>query len=155
MQADRGFVIADVPGLIEGAAEGAGLGLQFLRHLVRTRLLLHIVDIAPSDAAIDPVKQVRAIGAELKKFDPALFRKPRWIVLNKIDLIDPERRQEVVEQVRRRLRTKAPVFAISGVTGEGCRDLMWAVQRFLFEQTGAEALTDPSDPRFAAVGADE
>jgi GTP-binding protein len=155
MQADRGFVIADVPGLIEGAAEGAGLGHQFLRHLVRTRLLLHIVDIAPSDAAIDPVKQVRAIGAELKKFDPALFRKPRWIVLNKIDLIDPERRQEVVEQVRRRLRTKAPVFAISGVTGEGCRDLMWAVQRFLFEQTGAEALTDPSDPRFAAVGADE
>ncbi|HYS12081.1 MAG TPA: GTPase ObgE [Burkholderiaceae bacterium] len=155
MQADRGFVIADVPGLIEGAAEGAGLGHQFLRHLVRTRLLLHIVDIAPSDAAIDPVKQVRAIGAELKKFDPALFRKPRWIVLNKIDLIDPERRQEVVEQVRRRLRTKAPVFAISGVTREGCRDLMWAVQRFLFEQTGAEALTDPSDPRFAAVGADE
>jgi len=155
MQADRGFVIADVPGLIEGAAEGAGLGHQFLRHLVRTRLLLHIVDIAPSDAAIDPVKQIRAIGAELKKFDPALFRKPRWIVLNKIDLIDPERRQEVVEQVRRRLRTKAPVFAISGVTGEGCRDLMWAVQRFLFEQTGAEALTDPSDPRFAAVGADE
>jgi len=154
MQADKGFVIADLPGLIEGAAEGAGLGHQFLRHLVRTRLLLHIVDIAPSDAAIDPVKQVRAIGAELKKFDPALFRKPRWIVLNKIDLIDPERRQELVEQVRRRLRTKVPVFAISGVTGEGCRDLMWAVQRFLFEQTGPEASTDPHDPRFAAVDAD-
>jgi GTP-binding protein len=154
MQADRGFVIADIPGLIEGAAEGAGLGHRFLRHLARTRLLLHIVDIAPADEAVDPVKQVRAIASELKKYDLALSRKPRWIVLNKIDLIDPDRRQTVVEQMRRRLRTKAPVYAVSGATGEGCRELMWAVQRFLFDTSRAPKQGDPADPRFAALEAD-
>jgi len=153
MQADRGFVIADVPGLIEGAAEGAGLGHRFLRHLVRTRLLLHVIDIAPADEAVDPVKQARAIAAELKKYDPALFRKPRWFVLNKVDVIDPDRRQALVDQVRRRLRTKAPIYAISAATGEGCRDLMWAVQRFLFKGIGSGS-GDPTDPRFATVEAD-
>ena len=154
MQADRGFVIADVPGLIEGAAEGAGLGHQFLRHLARTRLLLHVVDIAPIDAAHDPVKEFRAIAAELKKFDAALFRKPRWIVLNKIDALAPELRFGLGEQFRRRLRTKMPIFAISAATGEGCRDLMWAVQRFLFKQTGSATPADPADPRFAATETD-
>jgi GTP-binding protein len=153
MQADRGFVIADVPGLIEGAAEGAGLGHRFLRHLARTRLLLHVIDIAPTDETIDPVKEARAIAAELKKYDPALFRKPRWFVLNKVDLVDPDRRQAVVDQVRRRLRTKAPIYAISAATGEGCRDLMWAAQRFLFKGAGP-ASGDPTDPRFAALEAD-
>ena len=153
LQADRGFVIADVPGLIEGAAEGAGLGHRFLRHLARTRLLLHVIDIAPTDEAVDPVKQARAVAAELKKYDAALYRKPRWIVLNKIDLVEPERRQEIVDEVRRRLRTKAPIYAVSGATGEGCRDLMWAVQRFLFEGTAADS-ADRDDPRFAAVEAD-
>ena len=89
----------------------------------------------------------------MKKYDAALYRKPRWIVLNKIDLVEPELRQELVERVRRRLRTKAPIYAISGATGEGCRDLMWAVQRFLFD-AGAAASADRDDPRFAAVEAD-
>src|SRR5919202_2330371 len=83
----KSFVIADIPGLIEGAAEGAGLGHQFLRHLQRTRLLLHIVDIAPFDEGVDPVAQARAIAAELKKYDPALYGKPRWLVLNKLDMV--------------------------------------------------------------------
>jgi GTP-binding protein len=155
MQADHGFVIADVPGLIEGAAEGAGLGHRFLRHLARTRLLLHVIDIAPSDAAVDPVKEARAIAAELKKYDPALARKPRWVVLNKIDLIDPAQRVAHAEQMRRRLRTKAPLHVISAVTGEGCRALMWAVQRFLFDGARAEKSDQPADPRFATIDANE
>lgn len=154
MEADRGFVIADVPGLIEGASEGAGLGHRFLRHLARTRLLLHIVDFAPVDAAVDPVKEARAIAAELKKYDPALARKPRWIVLNKIDLIDPDQRAVFVERMRRRLRTKAPVYAISAATGEGCRELMWAVQRFLFDKATSDPGDAVVDPRFTPVGAD-
>src|SRR5438876_7881159 len=85
---DASFVIADIPGLIEGAAEGAGLGHQFLRHLQRTHLLLHLVDIAPFDAQVDPAAEVKAIAAELKKYDPELARKPRWLVFNKADLLD-------------------------------------------------------------------
>jgi GTP-binding protein len=154
MQAARGFVMADIPGLIEGAAEGAGLGHRFLRHLSRTRLLLHLVDVAPADDSVDPVKEVRAIAAELKKYDATLFRKPRWIVLNKIDLVEPGRRKKIVADMRRRLRTKAPVFAISAATGEGCRELMWAVQRFLFADAPEEP-ADPADPRFVHATADE
>lgn len=148
LEAGHGFVIADVPGLIEGAAEGAGLGHQFLRHLSRTRLLLHVLDIAPVDPEADPVREARAIVAELKKYDPALYRKPRWLVLNKIDLVPGDERAERIEKIRRRLRTRAPVFAISAATGEGCRELMWAVHRFLFAQTRAVEATN--DPRFAA-----
>jgi GTP-binding protein len=155
VQADRGFVIADVPGLIEGASEGAGLGHRFLRHLSRTRLLLHVIDVAPVDAAADPVQEARAIARELKKFDAALAAKTRWIVLNKIDLIDPVARDATVARIRRRLRTKAPVFAISAVTGEGCRDLMWAVQRFLFEEAGATPVGEADDPRFATIDEDD
>lgn len=127
------FVIADVPGLIEGAAEGAGLGHRFLRHLSRTRLLLHVIDIAPIDADTDPVRQARALVAELKKFDPALARKPRWIVFNKIDLVDAARREQLASEFRRRLRTRAPMFLVSAATGEGCRELMRAVNRHLVE----------------------
>jgi GTP-binding protein len=125
------FVIADVPGLIEGAAEGAGLGHRFLRHLGRTRLLLHVIDMAPVDEHADPVRQARALVSELKKFDPALARKPRWIVLNKIDLVDADRREKLASEFRRRLRTKAPMFLVSAATGEGCRELMRAVSRQL------------------------
>ncbi len=153
IEAELSFVIADVPGLIEGAAEGAGLGHRFLRHLARTRLLLHMIDGAVTDDDADPVRAVRAIVAELKKYDPALHRKPRWLVLNKIDAIDRGRRDELLASLRRRLRTKAPVFAISAVTGEGCRELMWAIGRFLFPETGAHAGTDPSDARFAQAPA--
>jgi GTP-binding protein len=127
------FVIADVPGLIEGAAEGAGLGHRFLRHLSRTRLLLHVVDIAPIDADGDPVRRARTLVGELRKFDAAMARKPRWLVLNKIDLVDAGQREQLVEDFRRRLRTKAPVFLVSAATGEGCRELMLAVGRHLAE----------------------
>ncbi len=130
-EAGKGFVVADLPGLIEGAAEGAGLGHRFLRHVSRTRLLLHVLDVAPFDATLDPVSQARAISSELRKFDPTLLRRPRWYVLNKMDLVPPSERDALIARLRRRLRSKAPIFAISAVTGEGCRDLMWAVQRFL------------------------
>lgn len=139
LEAARSFVIADVPGLIEGAAEGAGLGHRFLRHLSRTRLLLHVLDIAPVDPEVDPVAEARAIVTELKKYDRALYRKPRWLVLNKIDLVPSNERAGRIEMLRRRLRTRAPVFAISAATGEGCRELMWAVHRFLFAPSRAEA----------------
>jgi len=126
------FVIADVPGLIEGAAEGAGLGIQFLKHLQRTRLLLHLVDIAPFDEATDPVKEVRAIAAELKKYDPGLYAKPRWLVLNKLDLIaDPKERAARVADVVKRLRWKGPVFAVSAMKGDGCRDLTRQIGEYL------------------------
>ena len=126
------FVIADVPGLIEGAAEGAGLGIQFLKHLQRTRLLLHLVDIAPYDEAIDPVKEARAIVGELKKYDKALYDKPRWLVLNKMDLIaDPAEREKRVAALVRRLRWKGPVFTVSAIKGDGCRDLCRIVGEYL------------------------
>ncbi len=128
---DRSFVIADIPGLIEGAAEGAGLGHQFLRHLARTRLLLHIVDIAPLDPAVDPVAEARAIVKELKKYDPGLHAKPRWLVLNKIDLLPDDQREQAVAEFVRRFRWKGPVFAIAAVSGEGCRPLTFAIMEHL------------------------
>lgn len=131
LSAEAGFVMADIPGLIEGAADGAGLGHQFLRHLSRTRLLLHVVDIAPIGEEADPVRDVRAIAAELTRYEPKLARKPRWLVLNKIDLLSAEERAARVGELRRRLRTRAPIFCVSAATGEGCRELMWAVHRFL------------------------
>jgi len=134
---DRSFVIADIPGLIEGAAEGAGLGHQFLRHLVRTRLLLHIIDAAPLDEDADPARDAKSIALELKKFDPALYRKPRWLVLNKIDMLPPEERKTVAAKLVRRLRWRGPSFCISALTGEGCRELSFAVMKFL--ETGKAA----------------
>ncbi len=131
---ERSFVLADVPGLIEGAAEGAGLGHQFLRHLRRTGLLLHFVDCVGPEGTADPVKDARIISAELKKFDPTMARKPRWFVLNKIDLVSTTDRAALVADFRRRLRTKSPVFTVSAATGEGCRDLVGAVQKFLDEE---------------------
>src|SRR5690606_37313471 len=110
---ERSFVIADIPGLIEGASEGAGLGHQFLRHLQRTRLLLHVVDLAPFDPEVDPVVQARAIVQELKKYDPALHAKPRWLVLNKLDMIPVEEREARAKDFVKRLRWKGPVFQIS------------------------------------------
>jgi GTPase len=149
----KGFVLADLPGLIEGAADGAGLGHQFLRHLTRTRLLLHVIDIAPYDEAIDPVDQARSIVAELKRFDSDLHRKPRWLVLNKIDALPLEQRDELIAAIRtrlqRRLRTKAPVFAVSAATGQGCRELMWAIFDFLSRtRPASESQPAASDVRF-------
>jgi GTP-binding protein len=134
---DRSFVVADIPGLIEGAAEGAGLGHQFLRHLARTRLLLHLVDVAPLEPGADPARDARAIAAELKKFDPDLYRKPRWLVLNKMDMLPVERRKEAGEDLLRRLRWRGPSFCISALTGEGCNELSRSVMKFL--ETGKNA----------------
>jgi len=127
----RSFVVADIPGLIEGAADGAGLGHQFLRHLARTRLLLHIVDLAPLDPGVDPVREARAVAAELRRYDPALHRKPRWLVLNKVDLLDPVARDRAVAEFVRRLRWRGPVFPISAATGAGCRELCFKIMAFL------------------------
>ena len=135
---NRSFVVADVPGLIEGAAEGAGLGHQFLRHLQRTRLLLHVVDLAPLDGS-DPVAGARAIVRELERYDRALYDKPRWLVLNKTDLIDPAEREARVAAFVKAYRWKGPVFTIAAISGDGCRDLVYAVQRWL-EAHPAEAL---------------
>ncbi len=127
----KSFVMADIPGLIEGAAEGAGLGIRFLKHLQRTRLLLHLVDIAPLDPDADPVAGAREIVGELKKFSPELAKKKRWLVLNKIDLLPPGERAERCAEIVRRLRFKGPVFRISGATGEGTRELCQAIMRHL------------------------
>jgi GTPase len=129
----RSFVMADIPGLIEGAAEGAGLGIRFLKHLQRTRVLLHLVDIAPLDPDADPVKDARSIVGEVKKFSKELATKPRWLVLNKIDLAPEEEVDKRCSEIVRRLRWKGPTFRISGVTGAGTKDLIQAVMRYLEE----------------------
>jgi len=129
----RSFVMADIPGLIEGAAEGAGLGIRFLKHLQRTRVLLHLVDMAPLDPEADPVKDARSIVAELKKFSKDLATKPRWLVINKSDLLPPDEAEKKAKAIVRSLRHKGPWFLISGATNTGIRDLTEAVMRFLEE----------------------
>ena len=151
---ERSFVIADIPGLIEGAAEGAGLGHQFLRHLARTRLLLHVIDCAPMDASIDPVREARAIVAELKKYDADLAAKPRWLVLNKIDLVPADQREALAAEFRRRLRTKAPVFMVSAATREGCDALMQAVGAELERTRPPSPEDEVPDARFVSPDAD-
>ncbi|MDH4060545.1 MAG: GTPase ObgE [Aquincola sp.] len=123
---DKSFVVADLPGLIEGAAAGAGLGHLFLRHLQRTRLLLHVVDIAPFEETVDPVAQVRSLVAELRKYDATLATKPRWLVLNKIDMVPEADRAARVKDVLRRLRWKGPVFEISALARQGLDPLVRA-----------------------------
>ena len=144
---ERSFVIADIPGLIEGASEGAGLGHQFLRHLQRTRLLLHIVDAAPFDDSVDPVAQAKAIVAELKKYDPKLHAKPRWLVFNKLDMVPVEEREARVADYVRRLRWKGPVFSISALAREGLQPLLEKIQNHVAAQHQVEPLPDQ---RFAA-----
>jgi GTP-binding protein len=128
---NRSFVVADIPGLIDGAADGAGLGHQFLRHLQRTRLLLHVVDIAPLDGTSDPVADARAIVKELKRYDPALFDKPRWLVLNKLDLVEPDERAQRTAAFVDAYRWTEPVFAVAAINGDGCRELVYAIQDWL------------------------
>lgn len=135
---DQSFVIADIPGLIEGAADGAGLGIQFLRHVSRTSLLLHLVDIAPVDDA-DPAEQVRAIEHELAKFNPELLERPRWLVLNKSDALPEEERQQVAEDIVRRLDWKEPWFLVSALARENTMAVCQQVQRFFEEQRVARA----------------
>ncbi len=146
---EQSFVVADIPGLIEGASEGAGLGHLFLRHLQRTHLLLHLVDIAPFDDAVDPVAQARAIVAELKKYDASLHDKPRWLVLNKIDMVPTEEREKRVKDFVKRFKWKGPVFAISALTHEGCEALVRAV--YLHVASLKNVVPKDPDPRFDAT----
>ena len=141
----QSFVMADIPGVIEGAAEGAGLGLRFLKHLQRTRLLLHLVDIAPPDPAADPVVDARSIAGELKKFSPELAQRERWLVLNKLDLLTPADADKRCKEIVRRLRWKGPVYRISGATRQGTQELCRDIMRRLEELTAPatdEALSD-------------
>ena len=137
---NRSFVIADIPGLIEGAAEGAGLGHQFLRHLSRTQLLLHLVDLAPLEPGTDPVREAKAIVKELSKFNEALYRKPRWLVLNKADLLEPPARARAVKQFLTRFGWKGKSFVISALTGEGCRALVYAIAKHVEKQEPVAAV---------------
>lgn len=146
---EQSFVVADLPGLIEGASEGAGLGHLFLRHLQRTRLLLHVVDMAPFDDSVDVVVQARAIVNELKKYDQGLYRKPRWLVLNKLDMVPEQERQARVKDIVRRLRFKGPVFEISALNHQGCDALVKAVYQHVHAQQVLEAPPAPVDLRFA------
>ena len=150
---DQSFVVADIPGLIEGASEGAGLGHVFLRHLQRTLLLLHVIDFAPLEDSVDAVQQARSIIAELKKYDTALHRKPRWIVLNKVDMLPSESREARIKDFSRRLRWKGPVFPISALTREGCESLIRAVYQHVAGSRNTPAVS--VDPRFERAGADE
>ncbi|MTV37163.1 GTPase ObgE [Duganella radicis] len=160
---EKSFVIADIPGLIEGAAEGAGLGHQFLRHLSRTGLLLHIVDLAPFEASVDPVKEAKALVNELKKYDEELVDKPRWLVLNKLDMIPEEERAKKVKDFIKKFGFKGPVFEISALSHEGTQELVNAIQKHLEETRRVEqraeethmtedaraiSSIDPDDPRF-------
>jgi GTP-binding protein len=138
----RSFVMADIPGLIEGAAEGAGLGIRFLRHLQRTRVLWHVLDIAPVVPDADPVRDARAIVAELKKFSKDLAKKPRWLVLNKADLMPLDEAQKLAKDIVRRLRHKGPWFLVSAVSGQGTRQL--AEQAMDLIDATAGSTTEPS-----------
>jgi GTP-binding protein len=131
VEADASFVVADIPGLIEGAAEGAGLGHQFLRHLARTRLLLHLVDLLPPEDGADPARDARALALELKKYDAALYRKPRWLVFNKADLLPPEEARARAQRIVRSLRWKGRWFLVSAINGKGCRELSAQVYEFI------------------------
>ncbi|MBK9238122.1 MAG: GTPase ObgE [Rhodoferax sp.] len=146
---EQSFVVADLPGLIEGASEGAGLGHLFLRHLQRTRLLLHVIDMAPFDDGVDTVAQAKAIANELKKYDADLYAKPRWLVLNKMDMIASDARADLVKDFVRRLKFKGPVFEISALSREGCEPLIRAVYAHLQALQLKASEPQQIDPRFA------
>ncbi len=139
---NRSFVIADIPGLIEGAAEGAGLGHQFLRHLARTRLLLHIIDMAPIDDAADPSVEGQAIIGELKKYDEELYKKPRWLVLNKADMLDDADAAKQAKKIQKALGYKDRCFTISALTGAGCKALTYAIMDHLDQTKKPDAETE-------------
>jgi len=140
VSAEKSFVIADIPGLIEGAAEGAGLGHQFLRHLMRTRLLLHLVDIAPMYEGVDPVHEANSILNELKKYDEALYNKPRWLVLNKLDLLQDK--DEKIAAFLREFHDYTRYFAISAINGDGCKELCYAIMEHVEQVAKQEELAN-------------
>lgn len=139
---EKSFVVADVPGLIEGAADGAGLGIRFLKHLQRTRILLHLVDIAPIDPDADPVRDAKAIVGELVKHDPELADKPRWLVLNKLDLIPEEDREKAIKDFlkayKKATKYDGPVFPIAAINGEGTKPLIYAIHDALEQMARPE-----------------
>jgi GTP-binding protein len=147
---ERSFVIADIPGLIEGAAEGTGLGIQFLKHLQRTRLLLHLVDLAPLALDIDPVAQVRQLEQEMQKFDAGLMEKPRWLVFTKADLMPPGEAEEKAREAAEELGWKGPWMLISSVTHSGTQELMQQVsdelEKIEEEEQQALALEEADSP---------
>jgi GTP-binding protein len=128
----RSVVVADIPGLIEGAAEGVGLGIQFLKHLQRTRLLLHIIDVKPFETDSPPVESANKILAELLRYDEALYTKPRWLVLNKLDLVGDDEKQAVCDEIVKGLDWKGPVYQISAINKQGvdvlCNDIMSSLE---------------------------
>ena len=154
---EKSFVMADVPGLIEGAADGAGLGIRFLKHLQRTRILLHLVDIAPIDPDADPVRDAKAIVGELLKHDPALADKPRWLVLNKLDLIPEEDREKAIKDFvkayKKATKYDGPVFPIAAISGEGTKPLIYAIQQALDQMDRPEINDDELEsPDESAAG---
>ena len=146
---EKSFVMADVPGLIEGAADGAGLGIRFLKHLQRTRILLHLVDLAPIDPDSDPVRDAKAIVGELIKHDPALADKPRWLVLNKLDLIPEEDREKTVKDFlkayKKATKYDGPVFPITAISGEGTKPLIYALHEALEQMARPDIPDDDED----------
>ncbi|MQR02202.1 GTPase ObgE [Glaciimonas soli] len=163
---EKSFVIADIPGLIEGAADGVGLGVQFLKHLQRTGLLLHIVDLAPFEDSADPVKEAKAIVKELQKYDQSLFDKPRWLVLNKIDVIPEDERAKRVKAFVKGFGWKGPVFEISALNHVGCPELVNEIYKYIeskrqqehraeetqmTEEAQGILSIDPDDPRFKII----
>lgn len=134
----KSFVIADIPGVIEGAAEGAGLGIQFLKHLSRTSLLLHLIDVAPMDENEDPVHSVKVIENELKKFGNELEKRERWLVLNKIDLLPVEEQKAHCDDIVKRLKWKGKVFTISAATGLNTKDLTYQIMQYMDDKTYQE-----------------
>ncbi len=151
---ERSFVIADIPGLIEGAAEGAGLGHQFLRHLQRTRLLLHLVDVSPRWESGDPVHEARAIVEELRKYDQELYEKPRWLVLNKIDMVDAAERDAVVAKFVADYGWDGRVYAISALDGSGCRELSFAIMDYLGTVARTGGVTEAAAETWLPDGVD-
>ncbi|MEE4216728.1 MAG: GTPase ObgE [Xanthomonadales bacterium] len=143
---ERSFVIADIPGLIEGAAEGTGLGIQFLKHLQRTRLLLHLVDLAPLALDVDPVSQVRKLEEEMRKFDAGLMEKPRWLVFTKADLMPEQEARARAEQAVSELGWQAPWLLISSVTKAGTDELMQQVSAKLELIEDEEATAQEPEP---------
>jgi GTP-binding protein len=134
IETDRNFVIADIPGLIEGAAEGAGLGIRFLKHLSRTSLLLHIVDILPIDNT-DPTENIIKITKELEKYSPELAAKERWLVLNKVDLLPAEEQQQHIQAIVNKLNWQGRVFEISAISGQACSELCYQIMQSLEENS--------------------
>lgn len=157
VQAHRSFVMADIPGLIPGASEGAGLGIRFLKHLTRTRLLLHLVDVLPPDGS-DPVAAIEGIFHELQLFSPTLAGRERWLVLNKVDLLPPDEREAICRNIVERLQWHGPVYRIAAISGDGtaqlCGDIMTHLERCWEDEAADSQLAEREEQMKAAMQAE-